>query len=162
MADTGVGRAAHRVDRITGARSHIVSSVIFRSLGVVVAAALGADAYVHATSSGLYDPAHGGFITEGNLFRAEALVSGLLALVLLLRPSRWAFTAALAVAATALGAVVLYRYVNVGAIGPIPNLYEPTWQVPGKLTSAYAEAIAVMSSAAGVALTRARASGRLP
>ena len=64
--------------------------------------------------------------------------------------------AAFLVAASALAAVVLYRYVDVGAIGPFPNLYEPTWQVPGKLTSAYAEGIAVLLSAVGVGLTRSR------
>jgi hypothetical protein len=60
------------------------------------------------------------------------------------------------VATSALAAVVLYRYVDVGSIGPIPNLYEPTWHVPGKLPSAYAEGIAVVLSAAAIALTRAR------
>jgi hypothetical protein len=129
---------------------------ISRVLAVGVGAALAVDAYVHATSSGFYDPTHGGFITEGNLFRAEAAVSGALAVLLLFRPSGSTFTAALLVAASALAAVVLYRYVDVGAIGPIPNLYEPTWRVPGKLPSAYAEGVAAVLSAAGIALARAR------
>jgi hypothetical protein len=128
---------------------------ISRVLAVGVAVALAVDAYVHATSSGFYDPTHGGIITEGNLFRAEAAVSSALAVLLLLRPSGWTLTAALVVAASALAAVVLYRYVDVGAIGPIPNLYEPTWRVPGKLPSAYAEGVAAVLSAAGIALTRA-------
>jgi hypothetical protein len=135
---------------------HGTPLTISRALAVGVAVALAVDASVHATSAGFYDPSHGGLITEGNLFRAEALVSGLLAVLLLVRPSGWALTAALLVAASALAAVVLYRYVDVGAIGPIPDLYEPTWQVPGKLPSAYAEGIAAVLSAAGVALTRAR------
>lgn len=61
---------------------------------------------------------------------------------------------ALGVAATAAGAVVLYSYVNVGPIGPIPNLYEPSWQVPGKLASVFAEGIAVALSVVGVVLMR--------
>lgn len=81
-------------------------------------------------------------------------MSALLALLVLVRPSRWTLAPALAVAATAVGAFVLYRYVNVGAIGPLPNLHEPTWQVPGKLASAFAEGIAVLLSAAGLTLTR--------
>lgn len=129
---------------------------ISRVLAVGVALALAIDAYVHATSSGFYDPTHGGFITEGNLFRAEAAVSGALAVLLLFRPSGSTFTAALLVAASALAAVVLYRYVDVGAIGPIPNLYEPTWRSPGKLPSAFAEGVAAVLSAAGIALARAR------
>ena len=130
---------------------HSPPFIISRVLAVGVAVALAVDAYVHATSSGFYDPARGGLITEGNLFRAEALASGALAVLLVLRPSRWTLAAALLVAASALAAVVVYRYIDVGAIGPIPNLYEPTWQVPGKLPSAYAEGLAVLLSAIGVA-----------
>jgi hypothetical protein len=133
---------------------HSPPFIISRVLAVGVAVALAVDAYVHATSSGFYDPARGGLITEGNLFRAEALVSGALAVLLVLRRSRWPLAAALLVAASALAAVVVYRYIDVGAIGPIPNLYEPTWQVPGKLPSAYAEGLAVLLSAIGVAQRR--------
>ena len=64
------------------------------------------------------------------------------------RPSSW--LAALLVAASALGAVVLYRYVDVGSLGPLPNMYENTWQVPGKLLSAYAEGAAVVLAGLGL------------
>ncbi len=50
----------------------------------------------------------------------------------------------------ALGAVLLYRYVDVGQLGPIPNMYENTWQVPGKLLSAYAEGAAVVLAGLGL------------
>ena len=130
--------------------SHRVRSYALRAL---VAAALGIDSFVHATNASIYDPPHGGLITEGNLFRAEAVIAGLVALLLLIRASRLTWTLAIGVAAIALGAVVLYRYVDVGAIGPIPDLYEPTWQVPGKLLSAYAEAAAVLVSVVGLATT---------
>jgi len=53
------------------------------------------------------------------------------------------------VAASALGAVLLYRYVDVGTIGPLPDMYEPTWEVPGKSLSAYAEGGAAVLSALG-------------
>lgn len=135
-------------------RASSMSTALVRAIAIGVAATLAIDAYVHATSAAIYDPPHAGLLTEGNLFRVEAAVSALLALLVLVRPSRWTFAPALAVAATAVGAVVLYRYVNVGAIGPLPNLYEPTWQVPGKLASAFAEGIAVLLSAAGLTLTR--------
>jgi len=117
---------------------------------VLAAVAFAVDAYVHATNAGTYDPPGGGLVTEGNLFRAEALAASLVALAVLLRPSRRVWLAAIAIAASALGAVLLYRYVNVGAIGPIPNLYEPTWQVPGKLLSAYAEGAALLLSALSI------------
>jgi hypothetical protein len=123
-------------------------------LRVLTAAALAVDAYVHASSASVYDTAQGGLLNEGNLFRAEAAVASLVALAVLLLPTRRVWLLTLGVAASALGAVVLYRYVNVGAIGPIPNLYEPTWQVPGKLLSAYAEGASVLLAAAGLMVSR--------
>jgi hypothetical protein len=50
----------------------------------------------------------------------------------------------LGVGASALAAVLLYRYVDLGPLGPLPDMYENTWQVPGKLLSAYAEGAAVV------------------
>jgi hypothetical protein len=128
--------------------SHRVRSYALRAL---VAAAFVIDSFVHATNASIYDPPHGGLVTEGNLFRAEAVVAGLVALLLLIRASRLTWALAFGVAASALGAVVLYRYVDVGAVGPIPDLYEPTWHIPGKLLSAYAEAAAVLVSFVGLA-----------
>jgi hypothetical protein len=52
--------------------------------------------------------------------------------------------------AAALGAVLLYRYVDVGVLGPLPDMYENTWQVPGKLLSAYAEGAAVVLAGLGL------------
>jgi hypothetical protein len=40
--------------------------------------------------------------------------------------------------------------VDVGVLGPLPDMYENTWQVPGKLLSAYAEAAAVVLAALGL------------
>jgi len=156
LAEDGTVRGAGNGASVRPPAVRSAPLTISRVLAVGVAAALAVDAYVHATSSGFYDPTHGGLITEGNLFRAEAVVSGASALLLVFRTSRSTFTAALLVAASALAAVVLYRYVDVGAIGPIPNLYEPTWRAPGKLPSAYAEGVAVVLGAAGIALARAR------
>jgi hypothetical protein len=58
--------------------------------------------------------------------------------------------AALLVAGSALGAVLLYRYVDVGSLGPLPNMYENTWDVPGKVLSAWAEGAAVILAALGL------------
>jgi hypothetical protein len=55
----------------------------------------------------------------------------------------------LVVAASAFGAVVLYRYVDVGRLGPLPNMYEPTWAPPGKAASAWAEGAGIILAAAG-------------
>jgi hypothetical protein len=54
-------------------------------------------------------------------------------------------------------AVVLYTYVNVGPLGPLPNLYENTWSPPGKVPSAVAEGAACLVAIAGLVLAlRAR------
>jgi hypothetical protein len=54
----------------------------------------------------------------------------------------------------------VYTYVEVGALGPLPNLYEPTWALPAKSTSALAETTATVLALAGLAValrTRRRA-----
>jgi hypothetical protein len=135
------------------ARSPVRRVVVDYALRLALAAALGIDAIVHGSSASNYDPPNGGLITQGNLFRAEAAAAIIVALLVLVRSRRWTWIAALGVGASALGAVTLYRYVNVGAIGPLPNLYEPTWQVPGKLLSAYAEAGAVLMSTLGLGMS---------
>ena len=79
------------------------------------------------------------------------------ALVLVIWPRRATFAIAFVVLASAFGAVMLYRYVNVGPIGPLPNMYEPTWVAPGKLTSVWAEGLGALGCLAALAvLTRTR------
>jgi hypothetical protein len=107
------------------------------------------DAVVHWQNAPAYD-AVGATITQGTLFRAEAAVAVAAGLLVLLRPRTSSWVAALLVAASALGAVLLYRYVDVGTLGPLPDMYENTWQVPGKLLSAYAEAAAVVFATLGL------------
>lgn len=120
-------------------------------LRLVTAAALGVDAYVHADLSGRYDPIKAS-ISQGNLFRIESAVAALLALVVLVVPRREVYAVAFLVAASALGAILLYRYNNVGQLGPLPNMYEPLWFTK-KTTTAVAEAVAVVTSVIGVGLT---------
>jgi hypothetical protein len=62
------------------------------------------------------------------------------ALIVLVVGRRTGFGLALAVAGSALGAILLYRYVNVGQLGPLPNMYEPAWFT--EKTTAAAEAAA--------------------
>jgi hypothetical protein len=116
---------------------------------VGTAAALGVDAVVHWQNAPAYD-AVGTTITQGTLFRAETVVAVAAGLLVLLRPTAGSWVAALLVAASALGAVLLYRYADLGSLGPLPDMYESTWQVPGKLLSAYAEATAVVLAGLGL------------
>jgi hypothetical protein len=118
-------------------------------LRVGTAAALGIDAVVHARNASAYDAVKATF-TEGTLFRVEAGAAVAAGLLVLLWPRRASWVAALLVGASALGAVLLYRYVDVGSLGPLPDMYENTWQVPGKLLSASAEAAAVVLAGLGL------------
>jgi hypothetical protein len=112
-------------------------------LAVLTAIGLLYDARVHLHLAGDYD-AVGTTVTQGRLFRAEAVVAIAVALAVLVSDHRLVWAAAGLTGLAGVGAVLLYRYVDVGAIGPIPNMYEPVW-VAEKLRSAYAEgAVAVI------------------
>jgi hypothetical protein len=143
-----------RLPRLAG------TEVLIRALGVVTAALLANDTYVHLHDAGLYDGGTG--ITEGALFRVEAGVAAVVALALLVRPHWVVWLVALLVAASAAGALYLYTYVDVGALGPLPDMYEPTWALPGKRLAATAETAATATAALGlaVAVWAARRSGR--
>ena len=107
-------------------------------LRVLAAAALGVSAYVHLHLAHLYT--YPGTISGTDLFRAQGVVAAAVGVVLLLSGHRWAWVAAALVGLASFGAVMLYRYVDVGAIGPLPNMYDATWQPsPDKLLSALVE-----------------------
>jgi hypothetical protein len=115
---------------------------------VVVAVGLAYDAYAHLDLAGNFD-ANVAVISQGMLFRVEAALAALAALLVII--TRWWVVVifAMLVAGSALGAVLLYRYVDLGVLGPLPDMYEPDWY-PEKTISAIAEAAAVL--AAGVLL----------
>ena len=95
-------------------------------LAVPAAAGLAYDAYVHLHLAKGYD-AIGSSITQGGLFRVEAGLAIVTGLAVLLSDHRLVWAAAGLTGLGGLGAVLLYRYVDVGAIGPLPNMYEPVW-----------------------------------
>jgi hypothetical protein len=128
------------------------STIISWTLRVATAAALGIDAAVHWQNASAYD-AVTATLSQGGLFRVEAAVAVAVGLLVLVRPQPSSWVAAVLVGASALAAVLLYRYVDLGALGPLPDMYENTWQVPGKLLSAYAEAAAVMLAGVGLIIT---------
>ena len=53
------------------------------------------------------------------------------------------------VTASAVGAPLLSAYVDVGTLGRLPDLYEPTWAVPGKSSSGVLEGIATFLAIIG-------------
>ncbi|SEM01240.1 hypothetical protein [Streptacidiphilus jiangxiensis] len=121
------------------------------ALAVVTAAALAVDAYVHADLAPAYDSIRAS-VSQGTLFRVEAAAAALAALlVLVARRRRAAWLFAFLVAAGGLAAVLLYRYVQVGAVGPLPDMYEPIW-FPEKTASAVAEAVGAGTALLGLVL----------
>lgn len=138
---------AEPLPRLT-ARALVVGAV-----RIATAAMLGIDAYLHAVDAHFYDAVASSLVSQGTLFRVEAAAAALVAVALLAWPRRPVWGAAVLVAAVGLAAVVVYRYVDFGRLGPLPAMYEPTWSVPGKLLSAYAEGAATLLSAAGLLLS---------
>lgn len=122
-------------------------------LRITTAAALGVDALVHLRLAPGYQQAAPQGIGAGNLFRVEALLAVVVAAWVLVRGDRRAYLGALVVGASALAAVLLYRYADVPAWGPLPAMYEPVW-FGQKVLTAVAEAVAVV--AALVALVGSR------
>jgi glycerol-3-phosphate acyltransferase PlsY len=127
-----------------------------RVLRIVAAAGLGVDASVHVDLAGQYGGAPLGI---GNLFLAAGAAAVVAALLVLLVRRGWAAAAAAVVAAGTLAAVVTYRYVDPGPVGPFQDLYEPVWY-PLKVLSAVAEAVTVVAAVALLARHRS-ASDRL-
>jgi plastocyanin len=119
-------------------------------LRLLAGAGLAIDAYVHADLAPVYDGVRAS-ISQGSLFRIEAGLAAAAALIVLFAGRRIAFSLALAVSGGGLAALLLYRYVNVGKLGPLPNMYEPSW-FPEKTLAAVAEAAVVLIAAAGLLL----------
>jgi uncharacterized membrane protein (GlpM family) len=118
--------------------------ILRKALIVVVVAGLGVDAYVHLHLASTFDPIRG-TISQGQLFRVEGYAAILAAVYLLIRPGRPSAAVAALVAGGGLAAVVLYAVVDVGPIGPLPNMYDPSWSTL-KTWSAVAEAAAALAA----------------
>lgn len=121
--------------------------------------ALAVDAVVHLQLADAMQLAAPGGIGGGALFRAQAVAATLAGIVLLVTGHRLAYAIAGLVALSALVPVLLYTYVQVPAIGPIPSMYDPAWY-PQKTASAIAEAAAVALAAIGFTLASRRARSR--
>ncbi|WP_405620602.1 hypothetical protein OG292_35260 [Streptomyces sp. NBC_01511] len=111
---------------------------------LLAAAGLAVDAYMHAHLADQYD-AVSASISQGTLFRIEAGLAALAALLVLVW-RRWPSDLfAWSVAAGGLALLLIYRYVNVGTLGPLPNMYEPIWY-GDKRTTVVAQAVAVVAT----------------
>lgn len=111
---------------------------------VLAAAGLAVDAYVHAKLADQYDGVVAS-ISQGDLFRIEAGLASLAALLVLVWRRMPADAFAFLVAAGGLALLLIYRYVDVGELGPVPDMYEPLWN-SDKTLSLVAEAVAAVAT----------------
>ena len=125
-------------------------------LTVIVAAVLAIDAYVHLDLASTYDVVKTSTLSQGDLFRVEAALAIVAGVALLVRPRRYTAWFAFLVSAGGVAAVLVYRWVDVGKVGPLPNMYEPYWYGE-KTLSLVAEAIAAVAAAILLVLMYMRA-----
>lgn len=137
------------VAEATGRRTPLLGIV----LRVLTAAGLAVDAYVHLQLAGTYGAASTAGIGEGTMFRVEAAVAIVVALLVLATGHRLGYLLAFLVGLSALTAVLVYRYVDIPAFGPIPAMYEPIWFTK-KAVSAVAEGATAVFAAVGWATSR--------
>jgi glucan phosphoethanolaminetransferase (alkaline phosphatase superfamily) len=145
----------HVTHSATASRSTTTPAI--RVLAAVMAVLLAIDAYVHLKNASQYDSFKSSVMSEGTLFRIQGVAAIVVAVAVLIWPRVITWLLALLVSGSAAVAVVLYTYVDVGPLGPLPNLYENTWRAPGKLASAVAETLGVLVAIVGLVLAvRAR------
>lgn len=119
------------------------------ALRLLTALALFIDAGVHLFLAPGYQNAQPGTVSQGTLFVLEAAAALVAGVYVLVRGSRASYAVALVVALSAFAAVVLYRYVDIPAIGPIPAMYDPVWFF-SKTLSAVAEGAGAVLAFAGL------------
>ncbi|WP_051711927.1 hypothetical protein [Spirillospora albida] len=124
-------------------------------LRLIVAAGLAVDAVVHWRFAPDMAYVEGGSIGGDALFRAQAVLAAAVGLLSLAYARRWTYALAFLVAGNAIGALLLYHYVDVGALGPLPNMYDPAWY-GDKTLSLVGEGAAALAALAGFALSGTR------
>jgi len=118
-------------------------AVVRLILRLIAAVGLAIDAGIHAKLAPQYDAVNAS-ISQGTLFRIEAGVAALAVVVVLAWRHRLGDLFALLTAAAGLAALLVYRYVDVGTLGPFPNMYEPVW-FTDKVWAVIGQAMAAVS-----------------
>lgn len=113
-------------------------------LRVVCAAGMAVDAFIHLRFASDYDRI-GSQITEGTLFRAEAVVAILAVIAIAVTSRRIVSAIVFLIALSASAAVYSSVYVHIGAVGPFPDIYEPIW-FSQKRYAAIIEAVSAVSA----------------
>lgn len=122
-------------------------------LRLATAVALAVVAFTHLDIADLYEAV--GSPSLAATFRLQAAVAVLLAVALLVRPVVPVRLLVLAFSAASLGALVWSRYRCLYVPG-FDSCFQETWQAPRAVSSAVAEAAALLLSAAGLALPTRR------
>lgn len=139
--------------------------IVLRWILVVIAVAgLAVDAWTHLDLAPQFALNRTSTLSEATLFRIEAALAIAAAVLLVLRQNVLTVLFAAAVAGGGAFLLVLYRYVDVGRLGPVPDLYEPIW-FREKVESLIGELVALAASLALLALLlveRYRSSRRAP
>jgi hypothetical protein len=115
------------------------------ALIVIVVAGLAIDAYVHFNLASNYELIKTSTLSQADLFRVEGAVAIVAAVLLSIRPRRYTAGIAAVVAGSALLVLLLYRYNDIGQLGPIPSMYEPVWYTK-KTVAAFAEGAALIAA----------------
>jgi multisubunit Na+/H+ antiporter MnhC subunit len=136
-----------------------MNALVRWGLILIAVLGLGIDAYTHLDLAKLYSGNTTGTVNEGVLFQIEASLAIVAGLWLLVRPGILSVVFTLLITGGGAAALLVYRYVNVGKIGPIPNMWEPIWTTE-KQWSLAGELIAFV--AALVLLANAVAKRRTP
>ena len=129
------------------------------ALRSLTAAALVTDAIVHFQLAHRYDLNGQGGLSQGELFRVEAGVAVLAAALVLLAANRITWALAAVIAASAFGAVLVSTYVDIGAVGPVPDMFEPYWY-PSKVVAALAEGAGTLTALTGLGVSSYARGGR--
>ncbi len=115
------------------------------ALSVLIAVALVVNAVIHFRLAGPFDAVTGSLVSQGMLFRAQAVIN-LAVAVVLVTGRRWAAIAAAVVAAGGLGLVIATTLFPVDLTGlGLPYLFEPIWYAD-KVGAAVAQAIALLAA----------------
>jgi hypothetical protein len=144
-------RSPSSAPNVAGPREPVVRAVVVLGLAV--------DAYIHLSLAPVMQIAAPDGLGGGTLFRLQGGIAAAVALLLLVRPRWWTYAVATLVALSALGPVLLYHFVDVPAIGPVPSMYDPLWS-PEKVISIVGETLAAGFGIWGARLTAPRRGAR--
>jgi hypothetical protein len=102
------------------------------ALIVAAAAGLVIDAWAHLAVAHVYEPIRTSTVNEAVLFRIEAALALVSAAWLVLHRHVLSIVFAALVSGGGAFVLLLYNYVDVGKIGPVPDMYDPFWRTEKK------------------------------